>query len=140
MQQRLLGCNSNLHFALRAPEQEIPALVRSLAQVVSHIDLYHYSQIGWQSVEEEDAVDEAFHAASKELGIGSQTHRFWGHTLYHPRDVLAAVRRPASMSSSTSASPLDDHAETRFNSCPDLFADVPQVMTSFRKVSCKCES
>ena len=135
LQQQLLARGSDLQFAVSTPEQEIPALVQCLAEQVSHVDLYHYLQIGRQSVVEEDAVADAFHKACKESGLSSEVHQFWGHTLYHPQDALAAFRTPATKGRPSAGSSTDQIVDERLNDCQALFENVPRVMTSFRKVN-----
>lgn len=137
LQQSLLALGSNLHFALSAPDQELPALVHRLAEQVSHIDLYHYLQIGRQCVEEEDAAADAFKNACGQLGVASHVHQFWGHTMYHPQDALAALSAPVSKGRPPAAQASNiHHGVATFNRDQQLFRDVPPVMTSFRKVSC----
>ncbi len=79
---------------------------------------------------------DAFHAACKESQLTSEVHHFWGHTLYHPHNALAALKPPARDSNSQLMSAPDDLDDVRFNDIQALFADVPHVMTNFRKVSC----
>lgn len=138
LQQSLLALESNLHFASNTPDQELPALVHRLAsQQISHIDLYHYLQIGRQCVEEEDAAAHAFTKACGQLGVASQIHQFWGHTMYHPQDAMAAISAPIGKGRLPAAQPsLIHHGVATFNRDQHLFRDVPHVMTSFRKVSC----
>ena len=136
LQRSLLALESDLHFALNTPQQELPALVHHLAEQVSHIDLYHYLQIGRQCIEEEDAVADAFKNACGQLGIASQIHQSWGHTMYHPQDALAALSARVSEGRPLAAQPsLVHHDVAAFNRDQQLFRDVPNVMTSFRKVS-----
>ena len=135
LQQQLAASGSGLHTALASPADEVTAVMHALTPCASRFDLHHCLGIGPRALAEEQAVSDAFEALAERLGVPCALHQYWGHTLFHPEDALAALEAAkgrkgcgAAVRGSTAKS-----LPGRLNADPGIFQLIPAVMTDFRK-------
>ena len=150
LQGSLAARGSGLFFSMSSPAEGISRLTQQLSADASELQLFHSVYSGPARVAEEVAVAAAFREAVG--GTPCSIHSIWGHTLYHPQEVLQALAQQKSsrkktkqkdMTDTTTELPMysrgpaviDAKLLTRDTS---LLAAVPEVMTDFRKV-CSCD-
>jgi deoxyribodipyrimidine photo-lyase len=154
---------SGLAFRVGAPQQQLPALLHEVAPQLAlaqdaqdsassgargHVELLYHMLPLLDSAEAEARVEAAVAAAAAQLGWTCSVRRFWGTTLYHPDDLPYAAFAAAAASRAEEQQQKQQQAATqqapagasrgqagRPNASPAHFASLPDVMTTFRKLS-----
>jgi deoxyribodipyrimidine photo-lyase len=153
----LSALGSGLAWRLAPAAAALPAALRQLAPAlrpagVSRVQLLLHASpdATAATLEQQAAVAAAFEREARRLGLAPAVLGFWGSTLYHPDDLLAAFsggKGPAKSSSGGSSSSSvseqkrleEEHAwwgsdaSTAPNADPRRYSSLPRVMTEFRR-------
>ncbi|KAK9808788.1 hypothetical protein WJX72_003695 [[Myrmecia] bisecta] len=123
---------ADLVLKIGCPGAQISLLLDQVGDSYEQINIYHYLQLGPDSLAAEAAVAAACQTATCR-GLTCRLHRYWGATLYHPGDLpydRFPVPKDASCYTAEAAPAAGNAADPRSQA---RLRRIPPVMTDFRK-------